>query len=151
MKKIVIVSVLILVLLITGCEGKTKTLTCTKESVEDNLKTSEEMLVSYKNNKVFKITQTTIEEMDPDLIDTTISFGENFASTLNQVDGFEVNYSKENNNSVKYQITMDYSKMDMNKLKELFGDDWNEEDYIKAKDQDIEEFKKERLEGYTCK
>jgi len=151
MKKIVIVSVLILVLLITGCEGKTKTLTCTKESVEDNLKTSEEMLVSYKNNKVFKITQTTIEEMDPDLIDTTISFGENFASTLNQVDGFEVNYSKESNNSVKYQITMDYSKMDMNKLKELFGDDWNEEDYIKAKDQDIEEFKKERLEGYTCK
>ena len=151
MKKIVIVSVLILVLLITGCEGKTKTLTCTKESVEDNLKTSEEMLVSYKNNKVFKITQTTIEEMDPDLIDTTISFGENFASTLNQVDGFEVNYSKENNNSVKYQITMDYSKMDMNKLKELFGDDWNEEDYIKAKDQDIEEFKKERLEGYSCK
>jgi hypothetical protein len=151
MKKIVIVSVLILVLLITGCEGKTKTLTCTKESVEDNLKTSEEMLVSYKNNKVFKITQTTIEEMDPDLIDTTISFGENFASTLNQVDGFEVNYSKESNNSVKYQITMDYSKMDMNKLKELFGDDWNEEDYIKAKDQDIEEFKKERLEGYSCK
>lgn len=151
MKKIAIVSVLILVLLITGCEGKTKTLTCTKESVEDNLKTSEEMLVSYKNNKVFKITQTTIEEMDPDLIDTTISFGENFASTLNQVDGFEVNYSKESNNSVKYQITMDYSKMDMNKLKELFGDDWNEEDYIKAKDQDIEEFKKERLEGYTCK
>ena len=151
MKKIVIVSVLILVLLITGCEGKIKTLTCTKESVEDNLKTSEEMLVSYKNNKVFKITQTTIEEMDPDLIDTTISFGENFASTLNQVDGFEVNYSKENNNSVKYQITMDYSKMDMNKLKELFGDDWNEEDYIKAKDQDIEEFKKERLEGYSCK
>ena len=151
MKKIAIVSVLILVLLITGCEGKIKTLTCTKESVEDNLKTSEEMLVSYKNNKVFKITQTTIEEMDPDLIDTTISFGENFASTLNQVDGFEVNYSKENNNSVKYQITMDYSKMDMNKLKELFGDDWNEEDYIKAKDQDIEEFKKERLEGYSCK
>lgn len=151
MKKIVIVSVLILVLLITGCEGKIKTLTCTKESVEDNLKTSEEMLVSYKNNKVFKITQTTIEEMDPDLIDTTISFGENFASTLNQVDGFEVNYSKESNNSVKYQITMDYSKMDMNKLKELFGDDWNEEDYIKAKDQDIEEFKKERLEGYSCK
>lgn len=151
MKKIAIVSVLILVLLITGCEGKIKTLTCTKESVEDNLKTSEEMLVSYKNNKVFKITQTTIEEMDPDLIDTTISFGENFASTLNQVDGFEVNYSKESNNSVKYQITMDYSKMDMNKLKELFGDDWNEEDYIKAKDQDIEEFKKERLEGYTCK
>lgn len=151
MKKIAIVSVLILVLLITGFEGKTKTLTCTKESVEDNLKTSEEMLVSYKNNKVFKITQTTIEEMDPDLIDTTISFGENFASTLNQVDGFEVNYSKESNNSVKYQITMDYSKMDMNKLKELFGDDWNEEDYIKAKDQDIEEFKKERLEGYTCK
>ena len=151
MKKIVIVSVLILVLLITGCEWKTKTLTCSKESVEDNLKTSEEMLVSYKNNKVFKITQTTIEEMDPDLIDTTISFGENFASTLNQVDGFEVNYSKENNNSVKYQITIDYSKMDMNKLKELFGDDWNEEDYIKAKDQDIEEFKKERLEGYTCK
>lgn len=151
MKKIAIVSVLILVLLITGCEGKIKTLTCTKESVEDNLKTSEEMLVSYKNNKVFKITQTTIEEMDPDLIDTTISFGENFASTLNQVDGFEVNYSKESNNSVKYQITMDYSKMDMNKLKELFGDDWNEEDYIKAKDQDIEEFKKELLEGYTCK
>ncbi|MCI8467005.1 MAG: hypothetical protein HFI08_02285 [Bacilli bacterium] len=151
MKKIAIVSVLILVLLITGCEGKIKTLTCTKESVEDNLKTSEEMLVSYKNNKVFKITQTTIEEMDPDLIDTTISFGENFASTLNQVDGFEVNYSKESNNSVKYQITMDYSKMDMNKLKELFGDDWNEEDYIKAKDQDIEEFKKERLEGYSCK
>ncbi len=151
MKKIAIVSVLILVLLITGCEGKIKTLTCTKESVEDNLKTSEEMLVSYKNNKVFKITQTTIEEMDPDLIDTTISFGENFASTLNQVDGFEVNYTKESNNSVKYQITMDDSKMDMNKLKELFGDDWNEEDYIKAKDQDIEEFKKERLEGYSCK
>ena len=146
-----ILSFLVLALLTTGCEGNQKTLTCTKETVEDNLKTSEEIKVSYQKENIIKISQTTIEEMDPDLIETTISFGENFTSTFKDIDGFDVNYTKESNNSVKYQMTIDYQKLDINQLKEKFGDDWDEEEFLKAKEMNIEDFKKEQLEGYTCK
>lgn len=143
-------SFIVLPFLITGC-GSEKTLTCTKETVIDDLKTTEEIKVSYKQDKILKISQTTIEEMDPDVIDTTIDFGESFASAFNDIDGFTIKYSKENNNAVKYEMTMDYRKMDMAKLKEKFGDDWNDEEFTKAKDMNIEEFKNEQLAGYTCK
>lgn len=151
MKKYVILMCAIGVMLFTtGCE-KTKTLNCTKTETDDEgYKTTETIVVTSKNDKVSKVEQTSIQEMEADLVDSTISFGETFSSAFNEIDGMDMKYSKESETSIKLTMNVDFAKLDMDKLKEAFGSDLTDESFYSAKDMTVEEFKKENLEGYTC-
>lgn len=151
MKKYVILMCAIGVMLFTtGCE-KTSTLNCTKtETDDDGYKTTETIVVTSKNDKVSKVEQTSIQEMDADLVDTTISFGETFSSAFNDIDGMDMTYSKESDNSIKTTMSVDFAKLDMEKLKEAFGSDLTDDSFYSSKDMTLEEFKKENLDGYTC-
>lgn len=134
----------------TGCE-KTKTLNCTKTETDDEgYKTTETIIVTSKNDKVSKVEQTSIQEMEADLVDSTISFGETFSSAFNEIDGMDMKYSKESETSIKLTMSVDFAKLDMDKLKEAFGSDLTDESFYSAKDKTVEEFKNENLEGYTC-
>lgn len=149
---------LILTLAITSCSKpsnfqnpKEEILTCAKtETDEDGYNTTDTMVIISKNGKVTKATETTISEMDKNMIDITLSFGEEFTKEFNEIVGMDATYSKESDNSIKYVITIDYTKLDVKKLKENFKNDFNENSFYSAKDKTIEEFKKENLSDYVC-
>ena len=151
MKKYVILMCAIGVMLFTtGCE-KTNTLNCTKtETDEEGYKTTETMVVTAINDKVSKVEQTSIQEMEKDLVDSTISFGQTFSSTFNEIDGINMTYSKESETSIKMAISVDFAKLDMDKLKDVFGSDVTDDSFYSSKNISLEEFKNENLEGYTC-
>lgn len=151
MKKYVILMCAVGVMLFTtGCE-KTNTLNCTKtETDDDGYKTTETIVVTTKKDKVSKIEQTGITEMDADKIETALSFGKSFSSAFNEIEGMSITYSKESDNSIKATTSIDFAKLDMDKLKEAFGDDLTDDEFYSAKDMSLEEFKTKNLEGYTC-
>lgn len=149
-KNVILMFVIGVMLFTTGCE-KTNTLNCTKtETDEEGYKITETMVVTAKNDKISKVEQTSIQEMEKDLVDSTISLGQTFSSTFNEIDGMNMTYSKESETSIKMAISVDFSKLDVNKLKEKFGSDLTDESFYSAKDMTVEEFKNENLEGYTC-
>lgn len=162
MKKILIGCFITTILFFsTGCDNNTTnnskkdntsgTLVCNKsETNEEGYKVEDEMIVTYKNNKVTKVEQTNIEEMDADMIETTYSFGTLFAKAFNEIDGMNVAYSKESN-GVKFTMSVDYTKFDPSSLKETLGDFYDDDVYYSANDITIDEFKINNLEGYTCK
>ena len=61
-----------------------------------------------------------------------------------------IQYSKENDTTVKYIMTVDYNELDIDALKETFGDDFDEESFYLSKDITIDEFKEKNLTDYTC-
>ncbi len=161
MKKSLLVLLIGVMLLTTGCGSTEKeseslnnsgTLTCTKsETNEDGYNVKDTMVVTYSNKKVTKVEETSIEEMDSDTVDTTVSLGQLFAKKFSEIDGFSVSYEKENDTSVKYSITVDYTTLDITQLKETFGDNFDEDSFYSNTDITIDEFKSNNLDGYTCK
>lgn len=156
MKKILIV-LLVCCFIITGCgtnDNQIGKLECSKESIdEDGYKTIDNMTVTYKNNEVTNVSQTTLTETDPEFIEFSLTFGNAFAEKLNVVDGINVKYSKENEKTIKYTMDIDYAKVDVNDVKNALGDLFDEEDgsiYSNEK-LNLEEFKNENLKDYTCK
>ena len=80
----------------------------------------------------------------------TVSFGQLFAVALNEVDGFNVSYSKENDNSVKYIMNVNYDELNIDSLKEKFGDEFDEDEFFASKNISIDDFKSKNLNDYTC-
>lgn len=160
MKKSLLVLLIGVMFFVTGCgsneeESKTAdnsgTLTCTKsETNEDGYNVKDTMVVTYSDKKVIKVEETNIEEMDSDTADMTVSFGQLFATSLNEISGFNVSYEKETDTSVKYKITVDYTTLDLTQLKETFGDDFDESSFYSDTDITIDEFKSNNLVDYTC-
>lgn len=149
-KNVILMFVIGVMLFTTGCE-KTNTLNCTKtETDEEGYKITETMVVTAKNDKISKVEQTSIQEMEKDLVDSTISLGQTFSSTFNEIDGMNMTYSKESETSIKMTISVDFSKLDVNKLKEKFGSDFTDDSFYSSNNKSLEEFKNENLEGYTC-
>lgn len=153
--------VFIIGLLVTGCGnkeggifgGNSGTKTCTKTSVdEDGYNTTDTMIITYKNDKVTIVEDTNISEMDPKYIDFTFSFGTSFAEKLNEVDGFNVEYSKEENNKIKLYMKVDFNKINENNIKDKLGELYSEDDpfYVK-KDITVDDFIAENLYDYKCK
>ncbi len=142
--------------LTTGCNKETpkdtpKALTCSKvETSEDGYKTTDTIKVNSKDNKVTKVEETTITEMNPEMVEMTVSLGESFISTFNDINGFNASYVKESENSVKYTLSIDYEKLNIDELKEKFGEDFDNNSFYTSKDITVEEFKTQNLEGYTC-
>ncbi len=150
---------LILILSLTSCNNKTEQkntqeeiLTCSKtETDEDGYNITDTMVVTAKNGKVVKATETTISEINKNMVDIVLSFGEEFTKEFNEIEGIEATYSKESDSSIKYIITVDYTKLDIKKLKDNLKNVFNEKSFYSSKDKTIEEFKKENLSDYTCK
>lgn len=135
----------------TGCGSNSGSLSCEKVTTdEDGYKVTDTINVTYKNNKVTNVENINLTEMDPSTVDMTISFANLFTSALNEVSGMNVQYSKENDTTVKYIMTVDYNELDIDALKETFGDDFDEESFYSSKNITIDEFKEKNLTDYTC-
>ena len=118
---------------LTGCgNDNSGTLTCTKTE------TNEE---GYA---------TAIEEMDTDLVDMTVSFGQLFATSLNEVNGLNVSYEKESDSSVKYIMSVDFQTLDLDALRETFGEDFDDDSFYANNNITIDEFREENLSDYNC-
>jgi len=133
--------------------SNTNTLTCKKSGTTDSGdKETSDMEIVYKDNKVIKVKETNITEMkDTTMVDFTISFGQLFATALNEMNGLEVKYSKENETTVKYIMSVDYEKIDIEALKTMLGDAFDENSYFSEKNITLEQFKKDNLAEYDCK
>lgn len=157
----------ILAITLVGCETKekddekgenkvatTQKIKCSKEEIdEDGYKTTENMIVTTKDNKVKNVSSTSIIEMDPEYIEFTISFGEAMATEFNKVEGMEMKYEKDTEKTLKMTLSVDYDKLDPEQMKEVLGELYEEDEsssLYHSKDMTFEEFKKESLEGYTC-
>ena len=152
-KSLIVLLAIFSLTLITGCgKSNSGTLKCTKtETDEDGYKITDTMEITYKNKKITNIKNTNVSEMDEDIIDMSLSFGEAFAESLNEIDGFNVKYSKEDDNKLKLTMEVDYSKLDKDALNELMKDEDSENEFYSEEDPDIDSFKEEYLEDYTCK
>lgn len=165
MKKCVMGIVGLLILLsVTGCgnfgtfnsdkvetkDENSGTLKCTKVETEDGKNIDDTMVVTYKDNKVTKVENTNVTEMDASMVDLTVSFGTAFASKLNELNGFNVNYSKIDDTKVKYVITVNFEELDVEQLKSTFGEDFDEESFYSSKDVSLDNFKENNLSDYTC-
>lgn len=127
------------------------TLTCTKTYTEDGNQINDTMVVTYKNNKVTNVENTNITEYtDISMVDMTVSFGQLFATSLNEVDGFNVSYSKESDSKVKYIMNVNYDELNIDSLKEKFGDEFDEDAFFASKNISLDDFKSKNLNDYTC-
>lgn len=144
-------------LIVTGCgkddtkkaEGKSGSLVCTKTTEEDGVKSVENVTVNYKNDKVTTVQEEMIETVGKDGQELAYNtFKGIFENTFKDIEGLEVKVEKEGKDAVKIIMDMDYSKIDPENLKKALGDENDEE--IKT-DITIDDFKKEELDGYTCK
>lgn len=155
MKKYVISIVILLACMISlGCGKKEemKQLECFKtEKDEKGYKTNTSMLISSKNGKVVKIDTNATSEVDPDTIDLSLSFGNSFATTLNEINGIEVSYEKVNEKELTYHMIIDFENLDLESLKSKMGESLEEDSFYFNKDISLEEFQKENLSGFTCK
>jgi hypothetical protein len=169
MKKILasLLAVAICLSLITGCgstnnnnnTGSSKNsgkLSCNKvETDDDGYKTTDELIVTYKDDKVIKVEDTNIAETDSDYIDFTLSFGQLFAQAFNQIDGMQVEYSKVDDDKIKYVMSVDYTILDVEALNDLISDmDTSSEStndlFYSQKDISINDFRSNYLNEYTC-
>ena len=153
-----VIALLICILIVTGCGnglgGSKSTLTCTKEEIdEEGLKTSEIMKITYNDERVLKISVTSIIETGPEYVDMQMSIANAFANELSEVDGISMKYTKTSDKEIKLSYTVDYNKVNKDQLKEKLGGFYNEDNagIYGLKSYTIEEFKKDNLEGYTCK
>ena len=168
-KRIGIVLVLVVALLVTGCESKTnsggskkggilnnnKTMTCTYEETDSNgYKTSEKMVITYNSKKVIKVFQTTTTEMDAMVTDFAISAGNDVAKAFDNVDGITLKYSQVSTNTVKAEMEVVFDELKEEQIKQvivdLYGENADTDNLFDQKEISIEDFKKENLEGYTC-
>ena len=153
MKKVLSIGLIALFIFgLTGCgNDNSGTLTCTKtETNEEGYATEETMIVTYKDNIVTNVEATAIEEMDTDLVDMTVSFGQLFATSLNEVNGLNVSYEKESDSSVKYIMSVDFQTLDLDALRETFGEDFDDDSFYANNNITIDEFREENLSDYNC-
>ena len=149
--KLLIITMLLSMFLITGC-GSQK-MTCTKETTDsDNYKTTEKMEITYDSEKVLKVKSTNISETDPSYVELQLSFGKLFIEKFNELDGIKSSIEKVGDNKVQMMMEVEYAKISLDKIKDVLGDSYSEDDGIYTKKTyTIDEFKKENLDGYTCK
>ncbi len=152
MKKYLIILLTFGMFFVTGCGNSSGTLTCTKtEMSEDGYSTNTTMVVTYADKIVTKVEQTSIEEMDSDFVDTSIYFSRLLAESLNEVDGYNITFEKENDMAVRIVTTIDYTVLDREKIKETLGSSYKEDALYSLSNITIEDFKETQLDGYTCK
>lgn len=152
MKKKLLISSIFALVLLTGCGTTEETLNCTKtEYDEDGYKTTDTMVVKYKNNIVTSVSETNVSEIDSSIMDMTLSFGNLFAEKLSEIDGINVKYTKVNEKTLQFTIDVDYSKVELDKVKQILGDAYDEKQAsMYTKNIKLDTFKNDILNNYTC-
>lgn len=136
----------------TTNDNKQNVLNCTKtETDEEGYTTTDTMNITYKDNTIKKIENINISEMDSEVLEASYSLSSILATSLNEIDGFNVTYSKESDTSLKYTMIVDYNKLDIKALKEALGDLANENMFYTSNELNLDNFKASYLQGYTCK
>ena len=133
--------------------GKGNTLTCTKESKDDDgYKTSETMKLTYNGkNIITKINSVSIAEMDPTYVDFTVSLSSLATSMFADIKGIDMSITKESDKSVKTVVDIDFSKLDIEKLKSTMGEDNEYAALYEDGEVTVDEFKEANLKDYKCK
>lgn len=155
-RKITIIFVIGICVLLTGCKTlntKVETYTCNKSGVdEDGNTTTNTIVVTHNNNKITKIEETDIMEVEPLVAEFVLSLGKNIAESLNTVDGINVEYSQISENQIKSVYIADYTKLKSESIKEALGDLYDEDNSIYGNlNISADEFKKSNIsDGYTC-
>lgn len=149
-------TLLILPLLITGCGNKDadpNKRVCTITTMDDDgYKTNDTITLTIKDNIVTKVEDVSISEADPKYIDTTISFSQEIADLLSEVDGLELSYNKEGYNKIKMTMSLDYTLIDDEQVREVLGDAYDDKDsYFDKKNITVDDFISEYLDEYKCK
>lgn len=153
MKKVLILFIgLFMVIITSGCDSNTKSMKCTKESVDgEGYKTTENVNVTYNSKKVLKVEQINIAETDPTYIDLALGFSNVFLQTLNDINGITITMNKIENNKIETKTKIDYEKLDIEKIKNNLSDlTTNDENLYSSVNYTIDEFKEKNLNGYTC-
>ena len=137
-----------------GLINSNKTMTCTKEEVdEDGYRSNETVIVTYNSSKVLSSNTTYITETDPESIDFVYGLSVSFSTKFSELDGIKVNYTKVDDNKIKMTMDIEYDKINPEQIKETLGDLYDEDEgrmYAK-KDYTIDEFKADNLKDYDCK
>ncbi len=157
----------ILLFTLTGCgENKvnkegggspilgSKSVTCTKtEADESGYKTDETLVINYTGSDVKKMTNTVTTETDAEYIDMIISMSAGMLTSFNELDGMTYTATKENANTIKYYVEVDYTKINPSQIKALLGDEMDADDLhlLDEDDMNIDSVKRDLVEdGYTC-
>lgn len=109
------------------------------------------MNITYKNNKVTKVENINISEMDKDMLEMSYSFGVIFANLFNEIEGMDVKYTKESDTNLKYVMTVDYTKLNIDSLKESLGENFDDDSFYSSTNISLDEFKENNLKDYSCK
>lgn len=136
-------------LLICGCNKDNNILKCTKAKTDENgVKTTENYIIHTKDNMVKTVEHETIQDVGKDAQELTYQMSKTvLEDSLNKINGMNISVEKKGSDKIVVTTIMDYDALDVEALKELNGDDAKE---IKT-EITIEEFKKENLDGFTCK
>ena len=141
MKKYLVIGVLCCIIL-TAC-GKTETLTCTKVSTEDGMELSEEIVMTFVNNTVDKLSMVQIYNTDSEQTATTMKSYLDLSVSMLEEMGYKTNITQD-----KEKITFTANAQ----VKDLK----NNEDFVDTFEFDLDDsfadVKEEyQEEGYTCK
>lgn len=138
---------------LVGC-GKKSVITQTKcskvETDEVGNQTNTSMLVFSKNGKVTKVDSTVISEMDSEMIDFSLSFGNSFVESLKGIKGIQASYEKITENKIQFQMIVDFENLDSEALKTSLSESGDEDSYYFNKDISFDEFKESNLAGFVC-
>lgn len=146
--------IIVMVLLITGCNSKNKVMSCRKDFIENaNDQTSEEIVVTYNKKRVLKIKSIVTYTINSDLMKFKSDAIEEIAKTYNKVSGIESSFEKLDNETVKVITRIDYEKIKESDIKKVLGKGYDKDTagiYTTNKLK-IEKFEKDYLKGYKCK
>lgn len=160
MKKILILlsCSFLMIVILTGCNNKIlkdnlNTKTCTKTFVDESgYNNTDTMVIKSKKDKIVMVEKTTMIEMNSQYIDLVLKVGNEFANKINEINGFESKYIKEDNDKIKMYMKVDFSKINENEVFEKIGQLYSESDAFYAKkDITVNDFTDKYLKDYTCK
>ena len=142
---------ILMVVLVSGCGTKEKTMTCTKEFVDSgNYKTTDTLEITYNSKSVLRIKNTTITETDAELMDLSLGVMKAYSMSFDGVEGITVDVNQVGDNKVKIETNVNYNEVNVENLREKLGSLVDDDSYYSSSSFTIDQFKEEHLEGYTC-
>lgn len=133
-----------LLFLVTGC-GEKK-LTCTNEESSDNNKIQGSWVITYKEDKVIKASNSSVMEASKEIIDSTKSYIEKELDVFKNIKGVSITSKQYSDTKYQYDMTFDFKNLDFEALNTAFG-----ENSTISKDITLEKFKENiTAQGYKC-
>lgn len=167
MKKILII-ITLSIFLITGCneiqKEKTKETTptkelksgqmiCTKKENIDGLDTDLKVTLDYKKNKIEKITNETKLNVEANSVNFYSEIYKGLEDIYKEVKGLTIT-TDSGSNYVRSILEIDYKTLDVETVKSVLnklGESQSDSEIIVSENSlDIDRYKKQYLDGYTC-